>query len=350
MIEYLDRLSENDFGAEVWLVRVDGQLGNAQIYFEDRSADELSNLARKTRGWIGFAHPHVTPILDATFDRQLVVVIGDERGPTILQMTRQLTPAEREAWALHELLGVADGVSAMARGDARYIHRHLDHLNLIVGADGHVRLRAPIAELSEGPRRGYVGRGRAIRHSWCMSPEQVCGQVLTPASDVFQLAYIAYAALTQRKPFVGVDDFATLVAIKDAVPPPLPESMIGGIPQLIVANLARLPEDREPTVASFAAKLRGLLAGSPYRSVSVEPTPQLYAKVMALRHDTKPAPHQSAAIMGGRCAKTWDELTPTKADGIRHCESCRHEVVHVRSLTALIPLLGQRCVAYEPED
>ena len=78
--------------------------------------------------------------------------------------------------------------------------------------------------------------------------------------------------------------------------------------------------------------------------------PELLAKVALLRPDARPAPHASELIVGNRCAKQWDELTQTPTQGVRHCAQCQHDVVQVRSIAALVPLLGQRCVSYKPDD
>jgi serine/threonine protein kinase len=173
-----------------------------------------------------------------------------------------------------------------------------------------------------------------------MSPEQVLGLALTPASDVFQLAAVAYAALAGKRAFPGETDYEQLLAIRNAVPPPLPPTTNGNIADVILRNLARDRSQRLRSASEFAAALRGLVHEAP---------PNLIAKVAALRGDPKPAPNRSAGIVGYRCPKQWDELTPTAADGVRHCASCDHEVVQVRSIDAVIPLLGKRCISYEPE-
>ena len=64
-----------------------------------------------------------------------------------------------------------------------------------------------------------------------------------------------------------------------------------------------------------------------------------------LRPDVRPAPHASELIVGNRCAKQWDELTQTPT--LRHCGQCQHDVVQVRSIAALVPLLGKRCVSFK---
>jgi len=339
MIEYLDKVGVTG-DAEQWLVRRDGRLATAYVYFdEDRPFHD--QVASHSAHWIGFEHPHVSPLLEITHAERLIIITGDERGPNLLQMAHKLEDLrERETWALSELAGLAEGIAMMQWREKGLIHRRADPFHMIVGGDGHARLRAPISEVTHGPARGYLGRGKiSVGLGW-MSPEQVSGVSLTPASDVFQLASVAYAALALKRPFTGQNDFEQLVAIRDAVPPPLPPTTNGSIAELILANLARDRSERLQSAGEFAAALRALVREAP---------PNLLAKAAALRGDHKPAPNRSAGIVGYRCPKQWSELTPTAADGVRHCASCDHEVVQVRSIDAVIPLLGKRCISYEPE-
>jgi hypothetical protein len=339
MIEYLDRL-EIDMDGEVWLVRVDGVLGQARIYHEE-DPSWFEQVATESTRWIGFAHPHVVPLLSITLAERLVVVTGDERGPTIMEVARRLDdPRDREAWALTELAGIAEGIAMMTWRDKTFVHRRADPSHMVVGSDGHARLRAPIAQITAGPRPHYLGRGRlVIGVSW-MSPEQVLGLKLTTASDVFQLAVIAYAALALKRPFSAETDFETLLAIREAAPPPPPPTSTPGLAELILRGLAREPSLRPRNPGAFAAALRGLVP---------EPSPVVFAKVQQLRPDRAPASHVPSTIAGIRCKKRWTDLAPTAADGVRHCASCKHDVVEVRSLEAVIPLLGRQCISYKPE-
>ncbi|HSD87358.1 MAG TPA: protein kinase, partial [Kofleriaceae bacterium] len=258
MIEYLDRIGLGS-DAEQWLVRREGKLANAFVYFdEDRTWHD--GVARHSTHWIGFEHPHVSPLLEITLAERLVIITGDERGPNLVQMAHELDDLqERETWALSELAGIAEGIAMMRWRVKDLVHRRADPLNMIVGADGHARLRAPISEISVGEHRGYLGRGKLIGGVGWMSPEQVLGLPLTPASDVFQLAGVAYAALALKRPFTGETDYEMLLAIREAAPPPLPPTTNGSIADVILRNLARDPAQRLRSVGEFAAALRPLV-------------------------------------------------------------------------------------------
>ncbi|HTL37195.1 MAG TPA: hypothetical protein VL326_28875 [Kofleriaceae bacterium] len=349
MIEYLERLGHGG-ETEDWLVRFAGEIANAHIFAEPAyDRDWHVKVASRSRVWLDVRHPSLIPLLAIETTPRLVTVTGDERGPSLLRTAEKLTDLEeRERWVVTELAGIAEAVALLGAHEPGYVHRRVEHENMIVGPDGRARIRSPLAWVDTSVLlRGYVGQTRAIHggaFQW-LSPELVLGRTPTPASDVFQLASTLYAGLTLRRPFTGDDDFAMLVAIKDSHPAP-PLSMIPGLADLVMANLAKDPEKRDPDLATFAAKLRALVPeddSGPYR----QGVPSLYEKVAMLRPDRRASPRESAGIIAKRCAKRWDELAETRAPGIRHCAACDHNVIQVRSIDALVPLLGKSCIAYD---
>lgn len=341
MVEFLEKLGV-EFRCEQWIVRESGVTATAHVY-TDEDVRWLREVEAHTRPWLGFSHPRVAAIRSLSWSGDhLVIVTGDERGPLFLQAAKRLAePREREAWAVAELAAIAEAIDAMARHEPGFIHRRL-HEQLVVGADGHARLRAPIAFVQAYREGNYVGRGHSVGTPDGLSPEQIRGVRVTPASDVFTLATLLYTAIALKKPFGGADDtdFGRLQAIIDAKQPPPPSETLG-VWAVLKRSLAREPAERYPTPGAFADALRTA-------ADTVAPASAL-TKLAAFEPGRRPAPNRSL-IAGDRCAKRWSELAPTGADGIRHCASCKHDVVEVRSIEALVPLLGKRCVAYRPEN
>jgi serine/threonine-protein kinase len=74
--------------------------------------------------------------------------------------------------------------------------------------------------IARGPR-SVSDDGTSLGSLHAMSPEQLRGEALTPASDVFAVGVVAYQALTGRVPYPG-DDPTEVAAEQDArrVPPP----------------------------------------------------------------------------------------------------------------------------------
>jgi hypothetical protein len=73
-------------------------------------------------------------------------------------------------------------------------------------------------------------------------------------------------------------------------------------------------------------------------------------RIVAWRANAASAPARNVRFTGAKCSKKWEELAPTATPGIAHCRECAQDVVHLRSLSAIIPLQGSRCVWYSGGD
>lgn len=89
-----------------------------------------------------------------------------------------------------------------------------------------------------------------------MSPEQCRGEKLTPHSDIYSLAVIAYQMLSGKTPFSG--DFTKVMDChKEIEPPPLEAKKIPKkVKKVLFSALAKNKEDRPPTAEAFASELR----------------------------------------------------------------------------------------------
>jgi serine/threonine protein kinase len=326
----------------VRLANPGGGFGQAQIY-DGSDRDWEGAVERETTPWLSFSHERVIPVLSvASTANRLVIVHGDERGPSIHGMAGLLRDtSERTHWSVEQIAGVAEAIAMMAWRQHGFVHRRANHEQIVVGVDGTARLRAPVAFVAWGKPGTYTGRdnsmGKSIRY---LSPEQIRGEPPTAASDVHTLGGTLYKALTGRAPFgEGGTELDTMNAIHTGVTPPTPTDVPPALAALVMRALARDAAARPANPATFAAELR--------RCMPEPLSRELLAKVAMLRPDTRPAPSASELIVGNRCAKQWDELTQTPTQGVRHCGHCQHDVVQVRSLAALVPLLGQRCVSFK---
>lgn len=101
--------------------------------------------------------------------------------------------------------------------------------------------------------------GKTIGTTWYMAPEQVRGEEVTAATDVYALACVAYECLVGRTPFGDTSGMKTLWAhLRDPVPDPseIRPEIPAGVSFTLLRGLEKEPADRPPTPAMLATMLR----------------------------------------------------------------------------------------------
>ncbi|MDQ6787212.1 MAG: serine/threonine protein kinase [Acidobacteriota bacterium] len=94
-----------------------------------------------------------------------------------------------------------------------------------------------------------------------MSPEQCRGERLTPRSDIYSLAVIAYQMLSGKTPFAG--DFVPVMnAHKELAPPALNAKKVPRkVKKIIHSSLAKNADERPQSAEAFASELRAQSEG-----------------------------------------------------------------------------------------
>jgi serine/threonine-protein kinase len=155
------------------------------------------------------------------------------------------------------------------------IHRDLKPGNILVSREGEVKLLDfGIARLLDEPE-GKAGLTDTADPGMTLiyaSPEQIEGDGLTSATDVYSLGVILYELITGRRPFDHLDSAHLLPqAILDGqIDAPsrqagvaIPSSMRSDLDAIILKALRREPADRYPSIREFSADLDRLLAHQP---------------------------------------------------------------------------------------
>jgi len=155
------------------------------------------------------------------------------------------------------------------------LHRDLKPENIMVGPDMRPRILdfglALTLEEARRPEGGFAGTPLYA------SPEQVRGEALTEASDVFSLGSVMFKVLTGRCPYDGKKATEVLSKIV-STPPPFLREVALGVPEdlqaVCLACLAAKPEER-PSASEVATELARFLAGEPVRL-----RPKLYGDLL----------------------------------------------------------------------
>ena len=111
--------------------------------------------------------------------------------------------------------------------DRGLVHCDVKAANVMVGPGPTKLIDFGIARTPAGA--GHDGTSLGSLHA--MPPEQLRGEPLSPASDMFATGVVLYQALTGRVPFEATTPAAMLVAQQD--PPPPPSTRRPGIPRRV---------------------------------------------------------------------------------------------------------------------
>ncbi|WNG13427.1 serine/threonine-protein kinase [Cystobacter fuscus] len=188
-------------------------------------------------------------------------------------LTRSLPGEALALFVADELaLGLAavHGLEDEAGRPLGLVHRDVTPSNVLVSRLGEVKLAdfgIAKATLLRDQTRAGVRKGTYAY----MSPEQVRGRALGPASDLFSLGITLHELLTGRRPFDGDTPLETMERIREAQVGALSD-VAEDVRPVLRACLARGPEDR---VASAEA-LRRML--SPLRRARPEGGPSELAR------------------------------------------------------------------------
>ncbi|MFI6414456.1 serine/threonine-protein kinase [Streptomyces sp. NPDC050585] len=218
--------------------------------FRRRFAQEVAAARRVGGQW-------TAPVLDADTDADVPwVATGYVPGPSLTEVV------DRDHGPLPDtsVRALASGLSqALASIHAvGLVHRDLKPSNILVTVDGPRVIDFGIARALDGRSAAADVRTRTgvmVGSPGFMSPEQVRGESVTAASDVFCLgAVLAYAA-TGRTPFGGADSGVHTVLYRIAQEEPDLEGVPSKVAGLVRACLIKDPAGR-PTVAELVDATR----------------------------------------------------------------------------------------------
>jgi TolB-like protein len=312
--------------AEVWLAhRADGTL-KREVALKLPTlwrlrADLAQRFARERDILAGLEHIHIARLYDAGVSGDGLPYLALEyvEGKPLTAWCDEHRLGLRERLKL--VLQVLDAVQ-YAHGH-HVIHRDLKPSNILVTEAGQVRLLDfGIAKLlleGETTEETQLTQmyGRAFTADYA-SPEQLRGESLTTASDLYSLGVVLYELLAGNRPYQLRGDTAALpvqaivgaeiakpstkaadeaAATRSTTPAKLVRRLKGDLDAIALRALAKAPTDRYPSAEALADDLQRYLSGEP---VEAQPDRLTYrAGKYVLRHRTSTA---MAALAAGAIA------------------------------------------------
>ncbi len=247
--------------ARVFLATLRGAVGfekrlvvkqiRAELASDERFVERFVSEAKTS---VELTHPNIVPVYELGVEGG-VYYIAMELCPGVtlaeLLQAADALPAEEAAYVGVELARAL----GYAHRRAGIVHRDVTPRNVLIDDEGAVRLidfgiAAPVATPS-GDHEVFGTPGH-------MPPEQIRGQELTPATDVFALAALLYESACGRAPFRRATEEESLRAVSSA-PAPLEGERLAPLARVLAPCFAERPEERPAGMDELGRGLRDIL-------------------------------------------------------------------------------------------
>lgn len=229
---------------------------------------EQARFLREARIMAQLKHPHIVPVHDygVAPDGSAWLCMALVEGTTLDVWVRGLGERRFTRGGLLDLLDQVDRVcDALAYAHSRgVLHLDLKPANVMVSDFGRVMLMdwgiARQIGVPGGTGGPLYGTPSFVAPELLNNPDTV-----DVRADVFGLAGLLYACLTDRPPHQGPNRAATLTRASHGTVP-TPEDLDPSVPDalvtLVMQGLERDPAGRPPSVAAFQGRLRQLRRSS----------------------------------------------------------------------------------------
>ncbi len=273
--------------------RADGSYeGRAAVKLLKRGMDSaavLQRFALERQALARLSHPHIARLLDAGASAEGLpyFVLEFVDGRPIDEAVRGLALQQR----LKLFLQLADAVAHAHRN--LLVHRDLKPGNVLVDAEGQVKLLDFGIAKALDPLEGAVGDttvgGVRPYTPHCASPEQIRGEPVSTATDIYSLGVLLYQMLTGTRPtgrkattpaeaarsvLADMPTRPSRLSASEAVDPQWLQTrkkLEGDLDNILLKALEKAPEQRYPSVDALAADITAHIEGKPVSARAASP-------------------------------------------------------------------------------
>jgi putative two-component system response regulator len=215
--------------------------------YRDRFQQEARSVAR-------LKHPNILNVFDyGQTDEITYLVLELVEGGTLAQILGSPMELEDVVRILRPLASALD--HAHSQG---ILHRDIKPSNILIQNDGApVLADFGLARMASSVRR-LTASGTVMGTPEYMAPEQITGEAIGSASDLYSFAVVAYEMLTGRVPFQADTPGAVLLSHMNAAMPPTHElvgKLSAHVEDALRKGLAKTPGDRYESASQFVAAL-----------------------------------------------------------------------------------------------
>lgn len=248
------------------------------------------------------AHPNVVTVYDVAMEEgRPWIVMELVRGQSLADLLKaegRLSP-QRAAFIGLEVLAALH-----AAHETGVLHRDVKPANVLIAKDGRVVLTDFGIAMIEGDS-ALTMTGEVVGSPEFLAPERALGQRSGPASDLWSLGVLLYAAVEARSPFRQNTPLSTLRAIVDAE---LPQVRRAGALTPVIEGLLRKDPDERLTAEQAEQDLRLVGQGGIPGAGSVQPSSD------SPTVSTQPTTRTSPADPGEQPTVTHSLAQPTVVD------------------------------------
>jgi len=226
-----------------------------------RGRDAYRRFVREARTTGQLRHPHIVNLLDFHEEMGFMVLEYMEGGTLTGRLRPGVDLSTCRAVTLQVLAGLA---AAHQRG---IVHRDIKPSNIFFTTAGAAKLGDfGVAHLQDA---GQTQTGAFIGTLAFMSPEQIKGEPVTYATDIYALGVTLFQMMTGQLPFTHPG----LVAKHLEASPPAPSSVLSGLPpvcdETIARCLAKDPAQRYESLEALRRSVESFPAGDETAAPSV---------------------------------------------------------------------------------